>query len=99
MNTIRQIESALIYFLYWGCRVIAFPLLVFYFLYRSARDPRYLRHFTERLGGGTSSYQATPPGAIWLHAVSVAEVVAPAGLLQELRHRNPSIPRYSSLGT
>jgi len=34
-----------------------------------------------------------------LHAVSVGEVVTAAGLLQELRNRNPAIPLYVSVGT
>src|SRR5450755_3690163 len=87
MNRIRQIESALIYFLYWACRVIASPLLVFYFVYRSARDLRYLRHFPERLGGQPISSPATAPGGIWLHAVSVGGVVSSATALRELRER------------
>ncbi len=80
-------------------RVAAFPLLLVYFLYRVARDPRYLHRFFERLGHGPGSFWATPPGAIWLHAVSVGEVMSAAGLLQELRSRSPSIPLYVSVGT
>jgi tetraacyldisaccharide 4'-kinase len=99
MNTARQIESVFILILYWGCRVAAFPLLVFYFLYRSAREPRYLRHFVERFGGLRGSFQATPPGSIWLHAVSVGEVISATGLLKELRERSPGIPLYVSVST
>ncbi|HTB20326.1 MAG TPA: glycosyltransferase N-terminal domain-containing protein, partial [Bryobacteraceae bacterium] len=85
MNSIREIKSALIQILYWAIRVAAFPLLVFYFVYRSARDHRYSRRFSERLGGEPVSFHPTPPGAVWLHAVSVGEVVSAAGLLRELR--------------
>src|SRR5580693_98048 len=99
MNRIRQIESAFIYFLYWACRVVAFPLLVFYFVYRCARDPRYLRHFPQRLGGQPISSPATAPGGIWLHAVSVGEVISSAALLRELRERCPNLPLYVSVGT
>ena len=99
MNRIRQIESALIYFLYWACRVIAFPLLVFYFVYRCARDRRYLRHFPERLGGQPISSPATPAGGIWLHAVSVGEIISSAAVLRELRERCPSLPLYVSMTT
>jgi len=81
------------------CRVIAFPLLVFYFVYRSARDAGYLRRFTERLGSGPGSFQATPPGSIWLHAVSVGEVISAAGLIAQLREHSPSVPLYVSVGT
>jgi 3-deoxy-D-manno-octulosonic-acid transferase len=99
MNTIRQIESALIQVLYWAIRVAAFPLLVFYFVYRCVRDPQYSRRFSERLGGPPPSYQPTPPGAIWLHAVSVGEVISSVGLLREIRERSPSIPLYVSVNT
>jgi 3-deoxy-D-manno-octulosonic-acid transferase len=99
MNSIREIKSALIQILYWAIRVAAFPLLVFYFLYRCARDRRYGRRFSERLGGEPASFHPTPPGAIWLHAVSVGEVVSAAGILREIRERSPSIPLYVSVST
>ncbi len=79
--------------------MVAFPLLVFYFLYRCARDRRYLRRFAERLGFGPVSFQATPPGSIWLHAVSVGEVISAAALIDELRAQSPGIPIYLSVGT
>ncbi len=99
MNSIREIKSALIQILYWAIRVAAFPLLVFYFLYRCSSRPRYCRRFSERLGGEPASFHPTPPGAIWLHAVSVGEVVSAAGLLREIRERSPSIPLYVSVTT
>jgi tetraacyldisaccharide 4'-kinase len=99
MKRVTEIQSAFIRVLYWACRVVAFPLLLVYFVYRVARDPRYLRRFLERLGHGPGSFWATPPGSIWLHAVSVGEVISAAGLLQNLRRRSPSIPLYVSVGT
>jgi 3-deoxy-D-manno-octulosonic-acid transferase len=99
MNRFRQIKSALIQILYWAIRIAAFPLLVFYFLYRCARDPRYSRRFSERLGGEPVSFHPTPPGAIWLHAVSVGEVVSSTGLLRDIRQRSPAIPLYVSVAT
>ena len=94
-----QIQSALIYFLYWAARAILFPLLVFYFLYRLIRDPRYLKHFPERLGGQPISSPATVGGGIWLHAVSVGEVISCTGVLRELRERCPELPLYVSVAT
>src|ERR1700722_10722987 len=99
MNIIRKIESALIQILYWAIRVAAFPLLVFYFVYRTVRDPRYARGLFERLGGAPQSFQPTPPGAIWLHAVSVGEVISAGGLLREIRERSPGTPLYVSVTT
>jgi tetraacyldisaccharide 4'-kinase len=99
MNTIREIESALIQILYWAVRIAAFPLLVFYFVYRSIRDPRYALGLSERLGGAPQSFQPTPPSAIWLHAVSVGEVISATGLLREIRERSPGTPLYVSVTT
>ncbi len=99
MNRIGKLKSALIQILYWAVRAAAFPLLVFYFLYRAARDPRYSGRFSERLGAEPASFHPTPPGAIWLHAVSVGEVISSAGLLGEIRDRAPSIPLYVSVST
>jgi 3-deoxy-D-manno-octulosonic-acid transferase len=99
MNSIRQIKSALIQILYWAIRVAVFPLLVFYFLYRCARDTRYCHRLSERLGAEPVSFHPTAPGAIWLHAVSVGEVVSAAGLLREIRERSPGIPLYVSVAT
>ena len=99
MNRIREIKSVLIQILYWAIRIAAFPLLVFYFVYRCARDTRYSLRFWERLGAEPMSFHPTPPGAIWLHAVSVGEVVSAAGLLREIRERSPSVPLYVSVTT
>src|SRR5579862_8359541 len=99
MKTIREIRSALIQFLYWAIRFAGFPLLVFYFVYRCIRDPRYSRRLCERLGGAPQSFQPTPSGSIWLHAVSVGEVISAAVLLREIRDRSPSIPLYLSVTT
>jgi 3-deoxy-D-manno-octulosonic-acid transferase len=80
-------------------RIVAFPLLVFYFLYRGCRDPKYFRTFAERLGALPLSFKRTAPGCIWLHAVSVGEVISSVRLVEELRARNPQIPVYVSTTT
>src|SRR5690242_20682399 len=99
MSQIREIKSFLIRVLYWAIRIAAFPLLVFYFLFRAIRDPRYSRRFSERLGAEPASFHPTPEGAIWFHAVSVGEVVSSVGVLRAIRERSPSIPLYVSVTT
>ena len=79
--------------------MLAFPLLVFYFVYRCFRAPGYRWRFWERWGALPDSFQATAPGAIWLHAISVGEVISATGMLRELRERNSAIPLYVSVGT
>lgn len=63
------------------------------------RNPRYLRYFTERLGGRPASFKPTAAGGIWLHTVSVGEVISSLRLIEELRSRNPGIPLFVSVTT
>ena len=63
------------------------------------RDPRYWRHFPERLGGQPISSPATAPGAIWLHAVSVGEVISSAAIAAGIARAFPGLPLYVSVTT
>jgi 3-deoxy-D-manno-octulosonic-acid transferase len=62
-----------------------------YFLFQMARHGKYRKGFSERMGRVPA--RLALPGerepAIWVHAVSVGEVLAVAGLLEELRRRSP----------
>ncbi|MGI8744969.1 MAG: tetraacyldisaccharide 4'-kinase [Bryobacteraceae bacterium] len=89
----------LCWLLYWAARIVAAPLLLFYFAYRGYRDPQYFRHVGERLGTLPPSFKRTAPGAIWLHAVSVGEVISCIRLIDELRTLTPDTPVYVSTTT
>jgi len=93
------IQSGFIFLLYFFIRLFGSPLFVLYFLYRGYRDPRYFATVGERLGHLPSSFQRTAPGSIWLHAVSVGEVISSIRLIEELRAANPAIPIYLSTTT
>src|SRR5258707_4025414 len=54
--------------------------------YRKGLSERF-GHVPSRLGAGGSAAQAQP--VIWVHAVSVGEVLAICGLVEELRRRFP----------
>ena len=62
-----------------------------YWLFQMARHGKYRRGLAERLGRLPSRLRL--PGerelVIWIHAVSVGEVLAVAGLVEELRRRFP----------
>jgi tetraacyldisaccharide 4'-kinase len=93
------IQRYFIFLLYLLFRGSAIPLFVLYFLYRGYRDSRYLKTLSERLGHLPASFQRTAPGSIWLHAVSVGEVMSAISLVGELRRGNPGIPIYLSTTT
>jgi 3-deoxy-D-manno-octulosonic-acid transferase len=70
-----------------------------YFAWRIYRDRRYLDHFAERLGCLPFLFEPTPAGAIWLHAVSVGEVISAIPLLRVIRRTYPAAPLFVSCST
>jgi 3-deoxy-D-manno-octulosonic-acid transferase len=88
-----------IYFLYRLLETLLFPVVAGYFLYRGLRNPAYFTSLSERLGRLPRSYRQTAAGAIWLHAVSVGEVISLQGLAGRLRQQYPRAPLFVSAGT
>lgn len=80
-------------------RTLAFPLLLLYFLRRIARHRNWARRLSERFGVLPASFSRTPPGSIWLHAVSVGEILSAVELLKQLRAAQPYAPLYVSTTT
>lgn len=80
-------------------QTLASPVLLVYLLLRGLRNPRYFSTLGERLGGIPPSWQQTVSASIWLHAVSVGEIVAAIPLLQEVRKRTPGTPIFVSTTT
>ena len=84
----------MIYFLYSFLLAAAMLSSLPYWLYQMLRHGKYRRGLAERLGsvprrlGQTSQENKSQP-AIWVHAVSVGEVLAVSGLVDEMRHRFP----------
>lgn len=77
--------------------MLAIPLAALYLLYRILRDGRYRRGLAERFG--FTAKEPTAAGSIWLHAVSVGEILAAVPLLQRLRSAIPAVPLYVSTTT
>ncbi|TVQ70865.1 MAG: 3-deoxy-D-manno-octulosonic acid transferase, partial [Chromatiaceae bacterium] len=66
------------------------PVFLLRLLWRSRRNPAYRQRWGERLG-----YPGPPPDGrahLWVHAVSVGEVVAAAPLIHAWRERHPEQP-------
>jgi 3-deoxy-D-manno-octulosonic-acid transferase len=61
-----------------------------YYLWRYRGRSHQAAGWRERLGALPPSYQQTSDGAIWIHAVSVGETLAVAGLVRELQQRYPN---------
>ena len=80
-------------------QALAWPAVFFYFALRSARDSTYRQSITERTGTLPASLVETVPGCIWLHAVSVGEIIASIELIRRLRSELPGVPVYVSAST
>lgn len=84
----------LTYFLYSFALALGMLLSLPYWLYQVLRHGKYRRGFAERMGRVPARIAAAVPAGrpvIWIHAVSVGEVLAVSGLIAEMRRL---LPRY-----
>ncbi|HKE23725.1 MAG TPA: tetraacyldisaccharide 4'-kinase [Bryobacteraceae bacterium] len=88
-----------IYFLYRFLQALAFPILLLYFLARGLARRGYFASLAQRFGFLPRSFKQTGPGAIWLHAVSVGEVLGCVEFLRRLRAELPNSRLFVSTGT
>jgi len=82
--------SSLYSFLYSVALAIAMLVSLPYWLFQMVRHGKYRKGLAERLGRVPSRLELPEKQpAIWIHAVSVGEVLAVAGLVEELKRRFP----------
>ena len=60
------------------------PLFVLRLFYKSLREPHYRRQWWRRFGLGLPARTCSGDGLIWVHAVSVGELLAVAPLIERL---------------
>ena len=70
-----------------------------YFGYQALRYRKYVSSFWQRLGYLPVSLNLDAESSIWIHAVSVGEVLTARALLPELRERYPSLRLFMSTTT
>ncbi len=90
------------YFVYSLLMGLAALLLVPYWLVQGLRQGKYLFNLGQRLGFSFPSLAKLPaqrPGAIWIHAVSVGEVLSSITLARRLKEAYPDRPLIVSTTT
>ena len=87
------------YLLYSIATLIVLIALSPYFLYQALRHNKYVGSFGQRLGYLPVSFNLDADESIWVHAVSVGEVLAVRPLISELRKRYPSLRLFLSTTT
>jgi 3-deoxy-D-manno-octulosonic-acid transferase len=91
-----------VYFVYSFMMGAAALLLSPYWLLKGLRQGKYLSNLRERLGlslGSLAKLPADGPGAIWIHAVSVGELLSSIGLAKRLKETYPDRPLVVSTAT
>ena len=87
------------YFLY-SVLVLAFFVVVSpWFLYQAIRYRKYIGSLSQRMGYLPVSFNMDGEPSIWIHAVSVGEVLTARPLVQELRARYPRLRIFLSTTT
>lgn len=76
-------------FLYTLALWLLLPFIPLKLLWRSMRQPEYLRHVGERFGFYASDFSLSPSQIIWLHCVSVGETRAAVPLVKALQQQYP----------
>ena len=90
------------YFVYSFLMGTAALLLLPYWLVKGLRHGKYLSNLRERLGLSTAALDNLPaghPGAIWIHAVSVGELLSSVALAKRLKKAYPDRPLVVSTTT
>ena len=90
------------YFIYSFLMGAAALLLAPYWLMKGLRDGKYLSNLRERLGLSFPTLGKLPadrPGAIWIHTVSVGELLSSIGLAKRLKEAHPNRPLVVSTTT
>jgi 3-deoxy-D-manno-octulosonic-acid transferase len=91
-----------VYFIYSLLMALAALLLTPYWLVEALRHGKYLSNLSERLGFSFPSLARLPAeraGAIWIHAVSVGEVLSGVVLARRLKAEYPERPLVVSTTT
>ena len=87
------------YLLYSLVTGIVFVLASPYFFYQALRHNKYVGSIEQRLGYLPISFNLDGDESIWVHAVSVGEVLSARPLISELRARYPKLRLFLSTTT
>ena len=87
------------YMLYSVLMVAFYAVMSPYLVYQAVRHRKYVRSLPQRLGYLPVSFNLDGAESIWIHAVSVGEVLIARALLPELRERYPKLRLFLSTTT
>ena len=84
----------------YGVLIVLFVVIASpFFVYQALRYRKYIGNLSQRLGCLPLSFNFDGDESIWLHAVSVGEVLTARALLPQLRERYPRLKIFLSTTT
>jgi 3-deoxy-D-manno-octulosonic-acid transferase len=87
------------YFLYSAIILVFFALVSPWFLYQAIRYRKYIGSLGQRMGYLPVSFNMDADSSIWIHAVSVGEVLTARPVIRELRRQHPRLRIFLSTTT
>jgi len=87
------------YLLYSLASLAVFVVVSPFFLYQAIRHKKYVGSLGQRLGYLPVSFNLDGDRSIWIHAVSVGEVLTARALIPDLRARYPALRLFVSTTT
>ena len=87
------------YLAYSVLTLAAFVVLSPYFVYQAVRYKKYIGGLRQRLGFLPITFNVDGDASIWIHAVSVGEVLASRALASDLKARYPRLRLFLSTTT
>ena len=87
------------YIIYSFLSLVLFVVISPYFFYQAIRHNKYVGSLGQRLGYLPVSFNLDGDRSIWIHAVSVGEVLTARPLVTELRARHPNLRLFISTTT
>jgi 3-deoxy-D-manno-octulosonic-acid transferase len=88
-----------VYLLYSFLTAVIFVMALPYFLYQALRHNKYVGSVAQRLGYLPVSFNLDGDESIWVHAVSVGEVLSARPLMSDLRASYPKLRLFLSTTT
>lgn len=98
-STGRPAAIPFMYALYTVATVVAFLLGAPWFAWQALRHGKYVSGLGQRLGRLPAGVNPDGEPSIWIHAVSVGEVLTARALLPELKRRHPTLRLFLSTTT
>lgn len=100
-RNVKMVAIILIFLIYNLLQIFVFPFFLLYLLYRKYSGKKIFGSFKHRIGlvDQASTQKKSHTKTIWIHAVSVGEVLSVQHFISQLKKQKPDTIIYLTVGT